>query len=152
VSASTVIEAPAEALFAALADPHRWAELTPNATLTQAPQPLPSGGHLVHVSGSTFGIRWTAVGETVEYDPPRRIVLAVRDPKVSTVGTLLGTQLADQIIWTVAPANDRDHTRVTVTGVWSRPNWALRLLRPTARVQARMGLRGQLRRLARRGV
>ena len=91
LSKSILINAPAEKIFAYVADPLSLMEVWPSMVDAQDIQTLPNGGNKFKWTYKMAGVRLQGISEDIEFLPPRKMVS-------KTTGGIEGT-----ITWLIEP-------------------------------------------------
>jgi uncharacterized membrane protein len=118
---SIVVDAPVDAVFAFMDDPHNQPTITPSITDVRNVEPLANGGKRLDYTYQMAGVDLHGTMETPTYEPDERIVFEMVD------GDIDGA-----ITWTFEPAEGG--TRVTYRAEYELPSSVLEtILRPFAR-------------------
>ena len=104
---SILVNAPAEKIFAYIADPVNLLEVWPSMVDARDMQTLPNGGTKFKWTYKMAGIRLEGISEDIEFDPPRKTVR-------KTTGGVEGT-----VTWLMEPTSTG--TRVTVVDEYIVP-------------------------------
>jgi uncharacterized protein YndB with AHSA1/START domain len=105
VSASVVINAPPESVFAFVDDPYNQVRVTPAITGVADVQQKPDGGKRLLYGYRVFGLVLTGALETTTYEPAARVVFEMTG------------DIAGEIRWEFEPL-DGDRTRFTYAATY----------------------------------
>ncbi len=86
---SILINAPAEKIFAYIADPLSLLEIWPSMVDARDVQTLPNGGNKFKWTYKMAGIRLEGISEDIEFLPPRKVVSKTTGGIEGTVGWLI---------------------------------------------------------------